>query len=53
MAEPSYLFPNAWELALRRMQLLEHCHDPATMRRVTALGVADGHLLEPVVAAES
>jgi len=33
MAEDSYTLPNAWELADRRLELLELEHDPYTIRR--------------------
>ena len=46
MSEPRgtlpYAFPNAWELARRRLELLEACHDPASIRRAEALGVGPG-----------
>lgn len=37
-----YTFPNAWELAPRRLELLEACHDPGSFRRAAALGVGPG-----------
>jgi SAM-dependent methyltransferase len=37
-----YTFPNAWELARRRLDLLEACHDPGSFRRAAALGVGPG-----------
>jgi SAM-dependent methyltransferase len=37
-----YTFPNAWELARRRLELLEACHDPGSFRRAAALGVGPG-----------
>ena len=37
-----YVLPNAWELADRRLALLEACHDPASIRRAEALGVRPG-----------
>jgi SAM-dependent methyltransferase len=37
-----YALPNDWELARRRLALLEACHDPATFRRAEALGVGPG-----------
>lgn len=37
-----YTLDNAWEQARRRLRLLEHCYDPATARRLQALGVARG-----------
>jgi len=38
----SYPLPNAWELARRRLELLEACHDPTTIRHAEALGVSPG-----------
>jgi SAM-dependent methyltransferase len=38
----AYAFPNAWELARRRLELLEACHDPGSFRRAEALGVGPG-----------
>jgi SAM-dependent methyltransferase len=40
--EQGYTLPNAWELARERLALLEACHDPASIRRAEALGVAPG-----------
>lgn len=40
--EKGYALPNAWELAERRLALLEECHDPASFRRAEALGVGPG-----------
>jgi SAM-dependent methyltransferase len=37
-----YAFPNAWEAAQRRLELLEACHDPVSFRRAEALGVRAG-----------
>jgi SAM-dependent methyltransferase len=37
-----YTFPIAWELARRRLELLEACHDPGSFRRAAALGVGPG-----------
>jgi SAM-dependent methyltransferase len=37
-----YAFPNAWELARRRLELLEACHDPSSLRHAEALGVGPG-----------
>jgi hypothetical protein len=37
-----YTFPNAWEFARRRLELLEACHDPGSFRRAAALGVGPG-----------
>jgi len=38
----TYAFDNAWRQARERLALLETCPDPATTRRMTALGVGDG-----------
>jgi SAM-dependent methyltransferase len=38
----AYAFPNAWELARRRLEMLQAAHDPATFRRAEALGVGPG-----------
>src|SRR5918998_6841824 len=40
--EQDYPLPNDWQLARRRLELLEACHDPATFRRAEALGVSAG-----------
>jgi SAM-dependent methyltransferase len=37
-----YALSNAWELARRRLALLEACHDAASVRRAAALGVGPG-----------
>jgi SAM-dependent methyltransferase len=37
-----YAFPNAWEAAERRLELLEECYDPSSIRRAGALGVGPG-----------
>ena len=37
-----YVLPNAWELATRRLELLEACHDPASIRVAEALRVGPG-----------
>jgi SAM-dependent methyltransferase len=37
-----YAFPNAWELARRRLDLLEACHDPSSFAHAHALGVRRG-----------
>ena len=37
-----YAFPNSWELARRRLELLEAWHDPSSIRRAEALGVGPG-----------
>ena len=37
--EQDYALSNAWELARRRLALLEAIHDPATFRRMETLGV--------------
>jgi SAM-dependent methyltransferase len=39
MTVQGYALPNAWELARRRLALLEECHDEASFRRAAALGV--------------
>jgi SAM-dependent methyltransferase len=41
-AMTSYAFPNAWELARRRMELLEACYDPSSFAHAHALGVRRG-----------
>jgi SAM-dependent methyltransferase len=42
-----YALPNAWELADRRLALLEASHDAASIRRAEALGVGPGwHCLD-------
>ena len=33
-----YAFPNAWELAPRRFELLEACYDPSSFQRAALLG---------------
>jgi SAM-dependent methyltransferase len=38
----TYLLDNAWRDARRRLELLERCHDPASVRRLEALGVGGG-----------
>ncbi|MGH9035765.1 MAG: class I SAM-dependent methyltransferase [Acidimicrobiia bacterium] len=38
----TYTLDNAWEEARHRLQLIERCYDPATTRRLRALGVASG-----------
>jgi len=38
----AYAFPNAWELARRRVELLEAAHDPTSLRRAEALGIGPG-----------
>jgi SAM-dependent methyltransferase len=40
--EQGYALSNAWELARRRLALLEACHDAASFRRAEALGVGPG-----------
>jgi SAM-dependent methyltransferase len=40
--QTAYAFPNAWQLARRRLELLEACYDDATFRRAEALGVKRG-----------
>ncbi len=41
-AAPSYVVPNSWEHARRRLELLETCYDAASFRRAAALGVREG-----------
>ncbi|HLZ71467.1 MAG TPA: class I SAM-dependent methyltransferase [Dehalococcoidia bacterium] len=44
----AYAFDNAWQQARRRLALLEECLDPATQRRMSALGLHEGwSCLEP------
>ncbi len=38
----SYVVPNSWEHARRRLELLEACYDAASFRRASALGVRAG-----------
>jgi SAM-dependent methyltransferase len=38
----AYAFPNAWELARRRIELLQAAHDPSSFRRASSLGVGPG-----------
>ena len=38
----TYAFDNAWQEARRRLTLLEQCLDQGTLRRIRALGIADG-----------
>jgi 2-polyprenyl-3-methyl-5-hydroxy-6-metoxy-1,4-benzoquinol methylase len=38
----SYSFDNAWQQAHRRLSLLAECLDPATQRRMQALGIGPG-----------
>lgn len=42
MAASSYVLDNAWEMARRRLTLLEQCYDPGTLRRLAGLGVGRG-----------
>jgi SAM-dependent methyltransferase len=37
-----YALPNEWRLARERLELLQICHDPASIRRAEALGVGPG-----------
>jgi SAM-dependent methyltransferase len=37
-----YALPNAWELARRRLELLEASHDQSSIRRAEVLGVGEG-----------
>jgi ubiquinone/menaquinone biosynthesis C-methylase UbiE len=47
VSEKGYALPNAWELADRRLALLEASHDAASIRRAEALGVGPGwHCLD-------
>ena len=41
-AATSYVVPNSWEHARRRLELLETCYDAASFRRAAALGVREG-----------
>ena len=41
-ANPTYIVPNAWEHARRRLDLLEASYDPTSFSRATALGVGEG-----------
>ena len=41
-ATTTYTLDNAWEQARHRLDLLETCYDPATTRRLRALGVGTG-----------
>jgi SAM-dependent methyltransferase len=38
----TYAWPNAWEQARRRLELLEQCHDPTSFRYAAARGIGDG-----------
>ncbi len=38
----SYVVPNSWEHARRRLELLEACYDAASIKRASALGVREG-----------
>jgi SAM-dependent methyltransferase len=42
MSETGYVFSNAWEMAERRLEMLELGHDPTTKRRALDLGVQSG-----------
>jgi 2-polyprenyl-3-methyl-5-hydroxy-6-metoxy-1,4-benzoquinol methylase len=42
MSESRYVFSNAWEMAERRLQMLEQEHDPTTKRLTLDLGVQSG-----------
>jgi SAM-dependent methyltransferase len=37
-----YSLDNAWQHARRRLQLVEQCYDPGTMRRLAAIGIEPG-----------
>lgn len=39
---PGYAFSNAWELARRRLDLIEQCHDPSSFGHAESLGVGPG-----------
>jgi hypothetical protein len=39
---PSYIVPNSWQHARRRLELLEACYDATSVKRATALGVREG-----------
>lgn len=41
-ARRTYALPNAWALAAQRLELLEECHDPTTIRHADGLGVGPG-----------
>lgn len=41
-AATSYVVPNSWEHARRRLEQLETCYDAASFRRAAALGVREG-----------
>jgi len=38
----SYVVPNSWKYALRRLELLEACYDETSFSRASALGVREG-----------
>src|SRR5437588_12538585 len=38
----TYLVPNSWDHARKRLELLEGCFDPGTIRRLEATGVRPG-----------
>jgi SAM-dependent methyltransferase len=38
----SYVVPNSWEHARRRLELLEACYDATSFKRASALGVREG-----------
>jgi SAM-dependent methyltransferase len=42
VTDAAYSLDNAWEHARRRLQLVERCYDPGTMRRLAAIGIAPG-----------
>lgn len=42
MTAKGYALPNSWDLARERLELLEACHDPASIRRAEALGAERG-----------
>src|SRR5688572_16327000 len=37
-----YALPNEWEQARRRLELIEECYDPGTIRRFSQIGVGPG-----------
>jgi 2-polyprenyl-3-methyl-5-hydroxy-6-metoxy-1,4-benzoquinol methylase len=39
---PSYVVPNSWEHARRRLELLEACYDAASFQRASSVGVREG-----------
>jgi SAM-dependent methyltransferase len=41
-ADGSYVAPNSWRHARRRLELLEACYDPGSFKRASGLGVREG-----------